>query len=165
MSITSQSTNGSRPTSRHDTGFPDTLASVTTSMRHPDAIIDPGFAISSEHIDPAKALHRSKKSLLRKHRHTLSAGKINEEFFGEQDHMERPSSSTSTANSTTDLPGPKPLDAGAGVAQSHKVAEGPKGPDDALVTPGFQYTSDGGFHHGNDQRRRTGIFRNLLHKN
>ncbi|KAI1199741.1 hypothetical protein F5X97DRAFT_116872 [Nemania serpens] len=170
MSTTSHSSNGSRPTSRHyDTGFPDIFASCTTSMRHPDAIVDPGFAISSEHIDPANTMHRSRKSLLHKHRRTISSGKINEASFGDHNYTERPSSSTSTANSANDLIGSKSLDASAGIAQSPKGVENPsraKGPENGLgISPGFQYTNDVERHDDDDERRRTKILRKLMHKN
>ncbi|KAI1811568.1 hypothetical protein GGS20DRAFT_588399 [Poronia punctata] len=80
-STASQSTSESRPSSRHhhDTGFPESFATCTTSMRHPDAIIDPGFAMSAEHIDPARSFNRSRTSLLRKHRRTISYGKLTKE--------------------------------------------------------------------------------------
>ncbi|CAJ2502720.1 Uu.00g101140.m01.CDS01 [Anthostomella pinea] len=73
----SSTASGSRPTSRsHDTGFPDSFAYYTTSLRHPDAIVDPGFSISAEDVDANKALHRSRRHLLAKHRRTISHGKI-----------------------------------------------------------------------------------------
>ncbi|KAI1187278.1 hypothetical protein F5B17DRAFT_400447 [Nemania serpens] len=170
LSTSSQSTNGSRPTSRqYDTGFPESFASCTTSMRHPDAIIDPGFAISSEHIDPAKTMHRSRTSLLHKHRRTISSGKINETSFVHPNYTERPSSSTSTANSATDLVGPKSLDASAGIVKSSKGVEGPsrtEGHENVVgISPGFQYTKDVDLHDDDDERRRTRIFRRLMHKN
>ncbi|KAI1335413.1 hypothetical protein F5Y15DRAFT_248988 [Xylariaceae sp. FL0016] len=77
MSTASESS--SRPTSRYgyDTGFPESMAAHTTSMRHPDAIVAPGFSISSEDVDAAKTLHRTKRSfLVHKHRRTISSGRI-----------------------------------------------------------------------------------------
>ncbi|KAK8115186.1 hypothetical protein PG999_007255 [Apiospora kogelbergensis] len=63
----------------YDTGFPDSFAARTTSLRHPDANTSPGACISAEDIDPAKTLHRSRRSLLRKkHRRTISHGVITE---------------------------------------------------------------------------------------
>ncbi|KAI0390860.1 hypothetical protein F5Y17DRAFT_461357 [Xylariaceae sp. FL0594] len=83
MSTSSTSTTGSSAGSSsssssrlNDTGFPESFAAFTTSRRHPDARVDPGFAISSEHIDPARTLKRSQTSLLRKHRRTTDYGKI-----------------------------------------------------------------------------------------
>ncbi|KAI0597348.1 hypothetical protein F4775DRAFT_560830 [Biscogniauxia sp. FL1348] len=77
MSTISTSTSSSRPTSRnYDTGFPDSFASCTTSLRHPDAIIDPAYSISTEDVDPAKTFHRSRKSFLSKHKRTISHGVI-----------------------------------------------------------------------------------------
>ncbi|KAI0912090.1 hypothetical protein F4824DRAFT_445144 [Ustulina deusta] len=163
MSTTSYSTSDSRPTSRHyETGFPDSFASCTTSMRHPDAILDPGFAISAEHIDPAKTLHRSRKSLLRKHRRTISYGKINEGTLG-QNFTERPHSRLSAADSATELVDQKSHD----LAQPSKAgAESPsraKGSESILgISPGFQYTDDG--EHDGDERRRNKIFRKLMNK-
>ncbi|KAI1177211.1 hypothetical protein F4777DRAFT_577266 [Nemania sp. FL0916] len=165
MSTTSYSTNGSRPTSRqHDTGFPDSFASRTTSMRHPDAIIDPGFAISSEHIDPAKTLQRSRKSLLRKHRRTISFGKISEGSFSLID----PEKDTSGANSTADLVNQESSNASVSTAQPSKpVAESSSragGSESILgLSPGFHYTYDGS--PDDDERRRTNIFRKLTRKN
>ncbi|KAI0540637.1 hypothetical protein GGR58DRAFT_498990 [Xylaria digitata] len=165
MSTTSYSTNDSRPTSRHyDTGFPDSFASCTTSMRHPDAIIDPGFAISAEHIDPAKTLHRSRKSLLRKHRRTISYGKINEGTLS-QKFTERPPSRLSAHDGATEQ---KLHDVSAGIAQPSNVrAESPsraKESENILgISPGFQYT-DGG-DHDSEERGRNNIFRKLINKN
>ncbi|KAF2973371.1 hypothetical protein GQX73_g239 [Xylaria multiplex] len=161
MSTTSYSTNDSRPTSRHyDTGFPDSFASCTTSMRHPDAIIDPGFAISAEHIDPAKTLHRSRKSLLRKHRRTISYGKINEGSLS-QNFTERPPSRLSAHDGATEQ---KSHD----VAQPSSVrVESPsraKESESILgISPGFQYTGDGD--HDSEERRRDKILRKLINKN
>ncbi|KAI1270921.1 hypothetical protein F5Y07DRAFT_384739 [Xylaria sp. FL0933] len=156
MSTTSYSTSDSRPTSRQlDTGFPESFSSCTTSMRHPDAIIDPGFVISAEHIDPAKTLHRSRKSLLRKHRRTISQGKLDERTLS-QTPTERPPSTSSAADS-----------AGASVdlAQPSKL-ESPsraKGSDGILgISPGFQYTADE--EHDADERRRNNILRKLINK-
>ncbi|KAI1154587.1 hypothetical protein F4825DRAFT_162443 [Nemania diffusa] len=166
MSTSSCSTNGSRPTSRHyDTGFPDSFASCTTSMRHPDAVIDPSFAISSEHIDPAKTLQRSRKSLLRKHRRTISHGKITEGSMG-QIYLERPSTGISAAAGATDLVDEK---LGAGAAQSSTVgaesSDRTTGSQAILgISPGFQYTEDGEFQ-DDEERRRTNIFRKLMNKN
>ncbi|RYO90679.1 hypothetical protein DL766_006168 [Monosporascus sp. MC13-8B] len=86
MSTVSASTNDSRPTSRnYDTGFPDWFAAHTTSLRHPDAIVGSGACISAEDFDPDKAIRRSKRRLLAKHRRTLSHGKIEPEAGQGQD--------------------------------------------------------------------------------
>ncbi|KAI0424861.1 hypothetical protein F5Y09DRAFT_323175 [Xylaria sp. FL1042] len=155
MSTTSDSTNDSRPTSRHyDTGFPESFSSCTTSMRHPDAIIDPGFAISAEHIDPAKTLHRSRKSLLRKHRRTISHGKLDEGTSGGQNPTERPplSSTVESMNGTS-----------VDLTQSSKAAESPsraKGSDSILgISPGFQDKAN-----DPNERRRSNILRKLMNK-
>ncbi|KAI0412683.1 hypothetical protein F5X98DRAFT_379548 [Xylaria grammica] len=168
MSTTSYSTSGSRPTSRHyDTGFPDSFASCTTSMRHPDAIIDPGFAISAEHIDPAKTLHRSRKSLLHKHRRTISHGKINEETL-DRNLTTIPPMGLPAHDSTTELVHQKSRDVSAGIAQpSGAGAESPsgaKGPEPILsISPGFQYTDAD--EHDSEERRHNSIFRKLMNKN
>lgn len=86
MSTVSTSTNDSRPTSRnYDTGFPDWFATRTTSLRHPDAIVGSGAYISAEDLDPDKAIRRSKRRLLAKHKRTLSHGKIKPEAGQGQD--------------------------------------------------------------------------------
>ncbi|KAI1133469.1 hypothetical protein F5Y10DRAFT_229138 [Nemania abortiva] len=164
MSTSSCSTNDSRPTSRHyDTGFPDSFASCTTSMRHPDAVIDPGFAISSEHIDPAKSLNRSRKSLLRKHRRTISHGKIKEGSFG-QIYTESSSSALSAADIIDGLVDQKSHDAGAGVVQASKAgAEITASKAGILgISPGFQYTDDREPH--DEEERRNKILRKLMNK-
>ncbi|KAI3322548.1 hypothetical protein HD806DRAFT_536386 [Xylariaceae sp. AK1471] len=165
MSTTSNSTSGSRPTSRqYNTGFPDSFATWTTSMRHPDAIIDPDFAISSEHIDPAKTLHRSRKSLLHKHRRTISHGKITAADLGQDEATHQSSMFSSTSDSTTDLVEQKSDDAStAAISQSAKAgsesSNRTEGTDNFMrVSPGFQYTAD-------EERRRSKIFRKLMNKN
>ncbi|KAI0024111.1 hypothetical protein F4780DRAFT_636398 [Xylariomycetidae sp. FL0641] len=79
-STTSNSTSGSRPTSRsYDTGFPDSFSDFTTSARHPDAVVDPEYAISAEDVDPSKTMHRHRHSFLHKrqsHKRTISHGII-----------------------------------------------------------------------------------------
>ncbi|KAI8953199.1 hypothetical protein F4801DRAFT_537776 [Xylaria longipes] len=160
MSTTSFSSSSSRPTSgQYNTGFPDSFASVTTSMRHPDAIIDPSFAISAEHIDPAKTLHRSRKSLLRKHRRTISHGKIDEGSLG-QDYAE-------ADNSATGVVSQKAQDVSAAIAQSSGTdAETPtqaEGSEDILgLSAGFRYIGDR--EHDSEERRRGNIFNKLMNK-
>ncbi|KAI0514570.1 hypothetical protein F5B22DRAFT_647609 [Xylaria bambusicola] len=166
MSTTSSSTSGSRPTSRHqpyDTGFPDFFASCTTSMRHPEAVIEPGFAMSAEHIDPSKSLHRSRKTLLRKHRRTISHGKITEEELA-QLALER---RISEASSTTKQADSKSYDSNANLTQSSNAgAESPSRAKETRsimgLTPGFQYANDEA--HDDDERRKSNIFRKLINK-
>ncbi|KAI1425672.1 hypothetical protein F5Y12DRAFT_713950 [Xylaria sp. FL1777] len=154
MSTTSYSTNDSRPTSRqYDTGFPDSFASCTTSMRHPDAIIDPGFAISAEHIDPAKTLHRSRMSLLRKHKRTISHGKIDEGTLG-QNSLEKPPSRFSTADSATELVDQKSHVSSKAGAESVSQENGSQSI--------FQYAGNGDY--DSDERRTNNIFRKLMNK-
>lgn len=87
MSTSSISSGSSRPTSRnYDTGFPEWFAAHTTSLRHPDAITTPGACISAEDLDPSKALRRGKRSLMAKHKRTLSHGKIPPEPNQNQQH-------------------------------------------------------------------------------
>ncbi|KAI0402224.1 hypothetical protein F4802DRAFT_381419 [Xylaria palmicola] len=165
MSTTSYSSSGSRPTSRqYDTGFPASFTSCTTSMRHPDAVVDPDFAISAEHIDPAKTLHRSRKSLLRKHRRTISHGKINEGSFG-QIYAD---SAASGAHGVTGTAGSKLPDAFVGVSQQSSAAHA-ETPSHATastnilgLSPGFQYADDG--EHDDEEQRKANIFRKLMNK-
>ncbi|KAH8165631.1 hypothetical protein CIB48_g2606 [Xylaria polymorpha] len=165
MSTTSCSSSGSRPTSRqYNTGFPDSFASCTTSMRHPDAIVDPSFAISAEHIDPAKTLHRSRKSLLHKHRRTISHGKINEESFG-QAYTERPASATNSAAGVIDQ---KPKDESAVITQPSGIGADTmsreKGSEDMQgLSAGFRYIDDE--ERDSEERRRGSILRKLMNKN
>ncbi|GAP85864.1 hypothetical protein SAMD00023353_1401660 [Rosellinia necatrix] len=165
MSTTSYSSNGSRPTSRHhDTGFPDSFASCTTSMRHPDAIIDPSFSISAEHIDPARTLHHSRKSLLHKHRRTISHGKINEESFG-SNYAGRLASRFPAPDSATGLVDQHAHEVGSYVVTCEANTQNPshtEEPEKALgLGPAFQYVGEGD---DSDERRRSNIFRKLMHK-
>ncbi|KAI1081263.1 hypothetical protein F5B20DRAFT_80891 [Whalleya microplaca] len=78
MSTISRSSTGSRPMSRgYDTGFPDSFAARTTSLRHPDAIVTPGACISAEDVDPSKTSERTRRSFLGKHKWRVNHGKIN----------------------------------------------------------------------------------------
>ncbi|KAI8633960.1 hypothetical protein F5Y19DRAFT_471220 [Xylariaceae sp. FL1651] len=168
MSMTSNSTSGSRPTSRHyDTGFPDSFAARTTSLRHPDAILDPSFAISAEHVDPAKTLHRSRKSLLRKHRRTISHGTIPN---GDLDHNELLKSTTmlSTTDSAVDIAEPESNNMNADIGrpskdsmESSSRAQGPE--RTSPVSPGFQYTADGR-EPSREEHRKSNIFRKWRNK-
>ncbi|KAI1824296.1 hypothetical protein F4861DRAFT_272164 [Xylaria intraflava] len=166
MSTTSSSSSGSRPTSRnYDTGFPDSFASRTTSMRHPDAIIDPDFAICSEHIDPAKTLQRSLMSLLRKHRRTMSSAKSIEGTLGRVSTDHR--SSSSAADATYE----QSHDTSAGIAQPLNVHMDHLNPIEAAEKAlGISSHSDS--HHADDSdlqegedRRRSKIFWKLMSKN
>jgi hypothetical protein len=75
--ISISSSTDSRPLSRdYDTGFPESLEAHTTSMRHPDANTAPNAFITADDIDPARSFQRCKKSLLHKHRRTISQGSI-----------------------------------------------------------------------------------------
>ncbi|KAI0885575.1 uncharacterized protein GGS22DRAFT_187860 [Annulohypoxylon maeteangense] len=60
----------------YDTGFPDAFAEYTTSLRHPDANVNPGACISAEDIDPSKTLHRTRRSFLARHKRTVTHGII-----------------------------------------------------------------------------------------
>ena len=86
MSAASVSTNNSRPNSRDDdelqedvTGFPPYFRKHTTSRRHPDAITTPGACITAEDVDPSKALSRTRHQFLKRHKRTVSHGKIEPE--------------------------------------------------------------------------------------
>lgn len=165
MSTSSGSTSGSRPTSRqHDTGFPDSFAARTTSLRHPDAIVDPGFVISSEHVDPAKSLLRSRHTLLCKHRRTISNGTTS---LCQDEETDR---SLAVGDGTNDLaaatagekaPDPSTAEAIASTS-SGAGASNVTGADESEsilgVLPGFQYTMG-------EEQRRTKIFRKFRHGN
>ncbi|KAI0202018.1 hypothetical protein F4808DRAFT_92314 [Astrocystis sublimbata] len=163
MSTASYSSSGSRPTSRHyNTGFPDSFAACTTSMRHPDAIIDPSFAISAEHIDPEKTLQRSRKSLLRKHRRTISHGKITEDTFARE-------FAETLALGDDDVNGVV-----GNQAQDASVAMSPKRPAETASQAKDHETTLGSSadfrdidneQHDNDERRRNHIFRKLMNNN
>ncbi|KAI0164250.1 hypothetical protein GGR52DRAFT_111953 [Hypoxylon sp. FL1284] len=74
------SPSSSRRTSRnYDTGFPEAFAEYTTSLRHPDADVSPGACITAEDIDPSRTLHRTRRSILAKHKRMLSHGTISQE--------------------------------------------------------------------------------------
>ncbi|KAI1435236.1 hypothetical protein GGR50DRAFT_694402 [Xylaria sp. CBS 124048] len=167
MSTTSSSS-GSRPNSRnYDTGFPDWFASRTTSLRHPDAIVDPSFAISSEHIDPAKTQHRSLMSLLRKHRRAMSSGKSSE------GHLSRVSvdyaSEFAVTDSSADISHHSSHDPVATTlhrssADSDRLIHMDLSKKISGVIPLFEHSDDGDLNDGT-ARRRTNIFRKLMSKN
>lgn len=97
MSTTSvSSSSSSSPQSARycHTGFPDVLAERTTSLRHPDANTDPGASISAEDVDPSRALIRTRRSFLAKHKRTISSGVITAE-------MERQYTETEAAGLTS----------------------------------------------------------------
>jgi hypothetical protein len=111
LTMSSASTISSqRPMSRdYDTGFPESFAAHTTSMRHPDANTGPGACISSEDIDPSKTLQRSRRSLMHKHRRTTSHGVITAEMRAQYVHNDSglslgPIDSTAELDATQYLP-------------------------------------------------------------
>jgi hypothetical protein len=72
---TASTASGRRASRDYDTGFPDLPR--TTTWRHPEANTAPGACISAEDIDPARALHRHRRSFLsHRHKHTTSHGFI-----------------------------------------------------------------------------------------
>jgi hypothetical protein len=142
-------------------------------MRHPNAIIDPSFAICAEHVDPVKALHRSRASLLYRHKRnrTISQGKISGDglLISQDGEARRPST---IADSTTDLIGrTSSYGTSAGNGQSLSSSSSKAGDaeipsrteDITTVSPGFQYTGDELLDH--EERRRSNIFRKLMNKN
>ncbi|KAI1763933.1 hypothetical protein GGR53DRAFT_338790 [Hypoxylon sp. FL1150] len=71
------SPSSSRRSSRtYDTGFPDAFAEYTTSLRHPEANVSPGACISAEDVDPSRTLHRTRRSILAKHKRMITHGII-----------------------------------------------------------------------------------------
>ena len=59
-----------------DTGFPVSLASRTTSLRHPEANTAPGVCIIAEDINPVRTQQQSCKPLRRKAKRTISHDKM-----------------------------------------------------------------------------------------
>jgi len=59
-----------------DTGFPDSFAYNTTSRRHPDAKLGEFAVIQAADVDPQYAMNHRKHLLLKKHRRTISHGKV-----------------------------------------------------------------------------------------
>lgn len=67
----------SRRREPRDTGFPEPFNDVrNTTLPHPDADLSPNACISHEDISPERALSRSRRSFLRKKRHTSKHGRI-----------------------------------------------------------------------------------------
>ncbi|KAK7750536.1 hypothetical protein SLS62_007512 [Diatrype stigma] len=123
MSTSSISSGGgsSRPTSRnYDTGFPEWFAAHTTSLRHPDAITTPGACISAEDLDPSKALRRGKRSLMAKHKRTLSHGKIAPEPNQNQQHLK----TSVVLDHAHEAGGQGPADGGKFESQSPTTTDG-----------------------------------------
>ncbi|KAI0147021.1 hypothetical protein GGR57DRAFT_281866 [Xylariaceae sp. FL1272] len=153
MSVTSNSTGDSRPTSQHHhTGFPDSFARHTTSLRHPDAIVDPDYAICAEEIDPSKLLNKSRHSLLRKHRRTISSGKITQEL--PKLETQQSTARRSTTDSAIAMEEKKPTNAEITPPSSRAGASGTNpSPSGSHLSPGFKYTAD-----GRQEARRSRIF-------
>lgn len=74
ISISSGSSQHS--TTEWDTGFPDSFAYNTTSRRHPDAKLGEFAVIQAADLDPQYAMNHRKHLLLKKHRRTISHGKV-----------------------------------------------------------------------------------------
>lgn len=51
-------------------------ADRNTTLHHPDADISPNASISAEDVDASRTVRRSLRSRKRRHRHTISHGKI-----------------------------------------------------------------------------------------
>ncbi|KAF7543025.1 hypothetical protein G7Z17_g11082 [Cylindrodendrum hubeiense] len=67
----------SRRREPRDTGFPEPFNNVrNTTLPHPDADLSPGACISQDDISPERALSRSRRSFMRKKRHTVNHGRI-----------------------------------------------------------------------------------------
>lgn len=90
MSTTSTSSSAKL---RRDTGFPEPFCGNRNTTRpHPEANLSPDATLSADDIDPARSLHRSRRSILRrsKHKGSLKYGKLAAE------PLQRPSTSSSS---------------------------------------------------------------------
>ncbi|KAI1485630.1 hypothetical protein F5X96DRAFT_682656 [Biscogniauxia mediterranea] len=161
MSTISTSSSSSRPTSRnYDTGFPDSFASCTTSLRHPDAIVDPAYSISTEDVDPAKTFHRSRKSFLSKHKRTTSHGVI----VHQMDQNASTSSVLPSVDSAVDIMEMKDEHGSIGEF-SKDGAESIDHMDDTKGDPMFGSPGQGLGEEEGDESRRGKIFRKFrVHK-
>ncbi|KAI1395232.1 hypothetical protein F4819DRAFT_501198 [Hypoxylon fuscum] len=110
----------SRRTSRnYDTGFPEAFAERTTSLRHPEANVSPGACISAEDIDPSKTMQRTRRSVLAKHRRTISHGRITQD----PDYQQQSNCSAlvlPTVDSAVDVGDIKPTDTNGSIGCSSK---------------------------------------------
>ncbi|KAI1107050.1 hypothetical protein F4804DRAFT_239614 [Jackrogersella minutella] len=152
---------GSRRTSRnYDTGFPDAFAEYTTSLRHPEANVSPGVCISAEDIDPAKALHRTRRSFLARHKLAISHGVITHD----DEDMKRPNRSSlliSTIDSAVDVGSLKRKDTNGSFGRSSKDGtesirrmDGDSSPPSPAASNEEDFTDDG--------RQRGKLFRKWL---
>ncbi|KAI0383153.1 hypothetical protein F5Y04DRAFT_30010 [Hypomontagnella monticulosa] len=109
---------GSRRTSRnYDTGFPEAFAEYTTSLRHPEANVNPGACISAEDIDPSKTLQRSRRSFLAKHKRTISHGVITHDTDRLSNHS---ALALPTIDSAVDVGDLKPTNTNGSIGRSSK---------------------------------------------
>ncbi|KAI1418741.1 hypothetical protein F5Y13DRAFT_5842 [Hypoxylon sp. FL1857] len=109
----------SRPSSRnYDTGFPDAFAEYTTSLRHPEANVNPGACISAEDIDPSKTLQRTRRTFLAKHKRTISHGVISRD--SDQRHPNNSTLALPTIDSAVDMGDLKRVDTNGSIGHSSK---------------------------------------------
>ncbi|OTB09046.1 hypothetical protein M426DRAFT_18436 [Hypoxylon sp. CI-4A] len=157
---------GSRRSSRnYDTGFPDAFAEYTTSMRHPDANVNPDACISAEDIDPSKTLQRTRRSFLSKHKHkkhTISHGVIAKGSDSQSNHS---SLALPTIDSAVDVTNLKHVDSNGSIGHSSndgaesidriEVSFNGDRPSSSLTAPNEDDVTD-------DGRQRMKIFRKWL---
>ncbi|KAI0143934.1 hypothetical protein F4776DRAFT_446139 [Hypoxylon sp. NC0597] len=109
----------SRRSSRnYDTGFPDAFAEYTTSLRHPEANVNPGACISAEDIDPSRTLHRTRRSFLAKHKRTISHGVISRD--SDKRHGNNSTLALPTTDSAVDMGDLKHVDTNGSIGHSSK---------------------------------------------
>ncbi|KAI0833180.1 hypothetical protein F5Y06DRAFT_280537 [Hypoxylon sp. FL0890] len=110
---------GSRRSSRnYDTGFPEAFAEYTTSLRHPEANVNPGACISAEDIDPSRTLHRTRRSFLGKHKRTISHGVIPHD--SDQRHPSNSNLALPSIDSAVDVGNLKRVDTNGSIGHSSK---------------------------------------------
>ncbi|KAI1850528.1 hypothetical protein JX265_004238 [Neoarthrinium moseri] len=155
---TSTTTSSRRPASRdYDTGFPELPR--TTTWRHPEANTSPDACISAEDVDPARALHRHRKSFLHhKYKRTTSHGFITTEM--EQEYLNS-KEALETIDSAVDLNDGRPLSAEDEAARPSKddsdsidrAVASLRG-NNAPASPSSSQFD----HKGDSPRRRSGFF-------
>ncbi|KAI0009867.1 hypothetical protein F4779DRAFT_339734 [Xylariaceae sp. FL0662B] len=161
MSTTSRSSSGSRPAScSYDTGFPESFAAYTTSLRHPDAIVTPGACISGDDVDPSRTLQRSRRSFLTRHKRTISHGVINKGLSQKQSNSSM--SVLPSIDSAVEVDDSKSPDTAGSLGLSKDGAEsiGSHTEDstngDYTSAADVTHNEDG---HADDTRRRSKLFR------
>ncbi|KAI1140474.1 hypothetical protein F5Y05DRAFT_411526 [Hypoxylon sp. FL0543] len=149
----------SRRSSRnYDTGFPDAFAEYTTSLRHPEANVSPGACISAEDIDPSRTLQRTRKSLLGKHKRTISHGVISHDSG--QRHSSNSTLALPSIDSAVDMGNLKRVDTNGSIGHSSK--DGTESIDRIEVSVNGSPSSAAEDDLTDDGRQRAKLFRKWL---